>query len=137
MLANKKRINSVVQGPSLSRDECTVCIHPGRCRPSEETAHGRRSEGAPAGYANRNCCTLCTFAVGPEQNLVRLSRQGVPHSPVQKFPVGAATYSPRNRGLFPSRVRGNLRVLRKISERLKSNLRRAICVRSRVPSRRP
>src|SRR5882724_10335902 len=91
MLANKKRINSVVQGPSLSRDECTVCIHPGRCRPSEETAHGRRSEGAPAGYANRNCCTLCTFAVGPEQNLVRLPRQGVPHSPVQKFPVGPPT----------------------------------------------
>src|SRR6266436_522179 len=92
MLANKKRINSVVQGPSLSRDECTVCIHPGRCRRSEETAQGRRSEGAPPGYANRNCCTLCTFAVGPEQNLVRLpAPPGSSHVPVQNFPVGPAT----------------------------------------------
>jgi len=30
-------------------------------------------------------------------------------------------YSPRDRGSFPSRVRGNLRALTKISERLKSN----------------
>ena len=28
----------------------------------EERARGRRSEGEPAGYVDRNCCALCTFA---------------------------------------------------------------------------
>ncbi len=54
----------------------------------KETSDGnrRRREGEPAGRVDRNHCTVCTFAVGPEPSRhqrgnpisVRPSRQGAP-----------------------------------------------------------
>src|SRR5713101_5372612 len=88
ILANKKRINSILQGSSLRETSAQYAyIVAGadgqRKRRTEEEVRVRQQ-------ATRigNCCTLCTFAVGPEQNLVRLPRQGVHPRPFKSFPLG-------------------------------------------------